>query len=108
MKFDLKTILLVGIAVLATVLLTILFKKHPPNEKAIRNEEKVRSLERELIYKDSIYKETIAVLDSQINILSDRIAINKTSITQSNERIKTLPARINSMSIDDVLRTIDE
>lgn len=80
----------------------------PVNETAIRNDEKLKAKERELVLMDSFYRINIALLDSQNAALTERITINKASIQQSNERIKTLPARSASMPINEVISTIEQ
>ena len=98
----------VVVAVLVTLQVSSMFRGKTVNEGAIRNDEKVKSLEIVQKIKDSLYFVNIAAKDSEISILSDKILNNKTSIIQSNERIKTLPSRISSMSVDDIIRTIEQ
>lgn len=107
-KDNIILILWVIVAVLAAFQIKSCVDPKPVNEKAVRNDEKVKALQRELEYKDSLYSITIAAKDSQFAALSDKLTINRTSVQQSNDRIKTLPSRTNSMPIDDVLRTIDQ
>lgn len=108
LKDNMVSIMFAAVAVLVAFQIKSCADPKQVNETAIRNDEKVKALQRELVLKDSLYNVRIAGLDSINAILTDKITVNKTSVNQSNERIKTLPARTNSMSIDDVLRTIDQ
>lgn len=107
-KENIVAIMFAAVAVLVAFQIKSCTDPKQVNETAIRNDEKVKALQREIILKDSLYNVNIAVLDSQNKILSDKITVNKTSVTQSNERIKTIPYRSATMPIDEVISTIEQ
>lgn len=104
-KENITTLLFVLVAILVTLQITSMLKGSHPNEKAIRNEIKLEQLEEKRITDSTAYAIILATKDSLIAVLKNKnITIVNQTIKQ-DEKLKNIPAKVNNLSVDSLLRS---
>lgn len=93
------------IAVLVTLQISSMFRGKQPDEKLIRNEMKLERLEEKRVTDSLFHVEIIAQKDSVIALLKSKDAIIVNHYTQSNEKLKNIPAAVTSLSVQQLVQS---
>jgi len=96
-NIGIKDIFMVAVIVLATLLISNILRKSPPNEKLIRAEMKIEQLEEKRKSDSVLSAERLKAKDDLIQLLQQKDTIIIRNINSSNDRIKKIPAAVNNL-----------
>lgn len=105
MKFNLTTILLVGIAILLTLQLKSLFGKTHKPEGMIRNEERLKYLEQQRVQDSVMGAQRIATIDSLIILSLQKSTQLSNQYQTVKKRYDKIPAIVNDFDREQLRRT---
>ena len=105
-NIGIKDIFMVAVIVLATLLISNILRKSPPNEKLIRAEMKIEQLEEKRKSDSLVWVEKLKVKDAEIEALKQKDTVFIQRIIQSNDRIKQIPVTVSGFDKSELRRAI--
>jgi hypothetical protein len=99
-----NTILWVALAVFGTLYIESCFHKIPPNEKMIRDEERIKSLEATRLVDSATYAKIAQVQTDSIKALKDQLAIIPPQVEKLKIIHDKIPVIINAVDNSELLR----
>lgn len=89
-----NNLLPIAVVVMATLLISNILRKSPPNEKLIRAEMKIEQLEEKRKYDSLLLVEQLKAKDLVIAALQQKDTVIIQKINSSNDRIKNIPTTV--------------
>lgn len=108
MKININTILIIAVVALVTWTVRGCLTKSPPNEKLIRNEERLKALEEKRVSDSAMWVERLGMKDSLIAISKQKSVILSGQFVSTKKRLNEIPAIVNDFDREQLRRAVSD
>lgn len=106
MKERINDIILIALVVFVTLQVRGCFDKTPPNEKLIRAEEQIKSLEKERQRDSVVFSEKLVMYDSLISLSKQKVVIISGQYNATKKEYEKIPIIVNDFDREQLRRAI--